>query len=243
MIEALELAPGQRLLELAAGTGEVGFRALERIMPGGTLITSDQSEGMLDVARARAGALGLEGVEFRVIDAEWIDLEVASVDAVLCRWGYMLMSDPAAALRETRRVLRSGGRVSLAVWDALDANPWSALPGAVLAEHGLAQPPTPGAPGPFALAAPGRLRALLEEAGSGEITIDTVEITRDAPDFASWWRAQRDLSVMTARALERADADQERAVEADVARRFAPYTAADGSLAVPGRTLVAVAEA
>ena len=57
------------------------------------------------------------------MEAEWIDLPTASVDGVLCRFGYMLLADPEAALRETRRVLKPGGRVALAVWDDLDAQP------------------------------------------------------------------------------------------------------------------------
>ena len=72
---------------------------------------------MVDVARARATELGVRNVEFRIIDAESIDVPAAAVDVVLCRWGYMLMADPAAALQETRRVLRPGGRVALAAWD------------------------------------------------------------------------------------------------------------------------------
>ena len=86
--------------------------------PTGGVILSDQAEAMLEGARARAGELRLTNVEFQVWNAEWIDLPVASVDAVLCRWGYMLMADPGAALSETRRVLRPGGRVAFAVWDA-----------------------------------------------------------------------------------------------------------------------------
>jgi SAM-dependent methyltransferase len=243
LIAALELTPGQRLLDLAAGTGEVGFRALPLIMPGGTLITSDQAEGMVEVARARAQAQELEGVEFRVLNAEWLDLEVATIDAVVCRWGYMLMADPGAALRETRRVLRSGGRVSLAVWDERERNPWSAIPNRVLVEHGLSEPPAPGEPGPFSLADTAQLRALLEDAGFGEIRLDSVDVARRAPDFDSWWATQLDLSVSTRTAFEKADEEQTMAIEAEIAERFAPYTSASGELAVPGRTHVAVAEA
>ena len=243
MIAALHLAPGQRLLELAAGTGEVGFRALPLIAPSGTLICSDQSQGMIDVARARAQELGLSGVEFRVLNGESLDLELASVDAVLCRWGYMLMADPAAALQETRRVLRSGGRLSLAVWDERDENPWAAIPNAVLIEHGLMDPPAAGAPGPFALGDRALVRSMLQDAGFGEIEIDAVAVARTAGDFESWWTTQRDLSAATRRALDGADAAQTAAVEAEVRERFAPFTSADGALAVPGRTLVAVAEA
>ena len=210
MIDAAELAPGMRVLDLAAGTGEVGFTALPRILPGGTLICSDQSEAMVEVARSRAQAAGVEDVEFRVLDGEWIDLELASVDAVLCRWGYMLMADPPAALRETRRVLRPGER---------------------------------DAPGPFSISDPVVVRSMLEDAGFGAVRTDAIDVARRAPDFDSWWATHLDLSVATRTAIATADTEQTQAVEAEIARRFAAYTAADGSLAVPGRTLVAVAEA
>ena len=243
MVDAIEPRPGLRVLELAAGTGEVGFSVLALISPGGTLICSDQSEAMVEVARSRAAAAGLDAIEFRVLDGEWIDLELASVDAVLCRWGYMLMADPAAALRETRRVLRPGGLLALAVWDAREANPWSQIPGEVLVEHGLAEPPDPGDPGPFKMSDRAVVHSMLEDAGFTEVRIDAIEVARRAPDFDSWWATHLDLSVATRTAFEKADGEQTLAIEAEIARRFAPYTAADGSLAVPGRTFVAAAEA
>src|SRR5206468_183360 len=86
MIEHLGLQPGQRVLELAAGPGDTGFLAAELIAPGGALISSDASSAMLDVARARAEALGIANAEFKQLELEWIDLPTASVDAVLCRW-------------------------------------------------------------------------------------------------------------------------------------------------------------
>ena len=129
MLDAINPQPGERVLELAAGVGETGLLAAELVAPIGGVIISDQAEAMIAGARERAAALGLSNVEFRTLTAEWIDLPVASVDAVLCRWGYMLMVDPLAALRETRRVLRPGGRLALAAWDHIGDNPWAALPG------------------------------------------------------------------------------------------------------------------
>jgi len=243
MIAAARLAPGQRVLDLAAGPGEVGFLAAKLIEPGGELICSDQSDAMLELARSRGEELGLTNVSYRVLGGEWIDLELASVDAVLCRWGYMLMVDPAAALRETRRVLRSGGRVTLAVWDAAERNPWLAIPGAVMVDHGLAEPPQPGVAGPFALGDAALLRSMLEEAGFAEIVVEAVDISRDAPEFDSWWATHLDLSTSTRTAFERADEPTTEAVEADLAQRLAAHTAPDGALRVPGRTLVAAAEA
>ena len=158
MVDAIAPQPGHTILDLAAGVGDTGFLAAELIEPGGTLITSDVAPEMLSAAQRRAAALGLRNVRFRQIDPTLpIDLAVASVDGVLCRWGYMLMDDPEAAVRETRRVLRPGGRLALAAWTDADENRWSSLPVALLLERGLAEPPEPG-PGQFAWARRGRHR-------------------------------------------------------------------------------------
>jgi SAM-dependent methyltransferase len=243
LIDAIVPQPGQRVLELAAGLGETGLLAAELVAPIGGAIISDQAEGMIAGARERAAALGLSNIEFQVLNAEWIDLPVASVDAVLCRWGYMLMADPGAALGETRRVLRPGGRVALAVWDALEHNPWAQLPGMELAERGLVAPPARGAPGPFALGSSERLLALLEQAGFVEVRVETLQLSRGEPSFERFWETTLDLSrVFHDAVLERPQAEIGE-IQAAVRARFAPFEAADGSLEIPARTLVASATA
>ena len=186
------------MLELAAGLGETGMLAAELVAPVGGVVISDQAEGMLEGARARAAELGIEGLEFKVLNAEWIDLPLASVDIVLCRYGYMLMADPGAALGETRRVLRPGGRAGLAVWDAIEANPWAGLPAAVLAEHGMTPQggiaSGPAGPGPFALGSEQLLTGLLEEAGFTGIDIRPVEMLRHHASFEEFWELTLDLS-------------------------------------------------
>jgi len=153
MIDAIDPQAGDTVLELAAGTGDTGLMAAELIEPGGTLICSDFSPEMLATARRRAEELGIRNVRFKQIDAESsIDVEVAGVDGVLCRWGYMLMADSETALRETRRVLKSGGRLALAAWRGPEENPWSAIPGREMVRRGLIEPVAPGQPGKFTLA-------------------------------------------------------------------------------------------
>jgi SAM-dependent methyltransferase len=237
MIDAAGLQPGQRVLELAAGPGETGFLAAELVEPGGGLISSDQSEAMVAIARARAAELGLTNVEFRVINAESIDLAVASVDVVLCRWGYMLMVDPGAALSETRRVLRTGGRLALAVWGSPALNPWLVVPNQVLIEFGLMDPPEPGAPGAFALSDPERLTAVLDEAGFVDVEIEEVEIVRGAPTFEEWWDMHLDMSP-SGGVVRDAPPRVAREVAGEVAKRLAAYR-----LAIPGMCLVAAASA
>jgi SAM-dependent methyltransferase len=243
LIDATHPQPGQRVLELAAGLGETGMLAAELVAPVGGAVISDQAEAMLTGARARAAALGLSNIEFQVLNGEWIDLPVASVDVVLCRWGYMLMADPAAALAETRRVLRPGGRVALAVWDSIDHNPWALGPAQELLERGLAPPPAAGTPGPFALSSPERVRELLDSAGFAEAHIEALDLSRRHRSFAELWDSTLDLSRGFHDAVLARPAAEIAEIEASLAARLAPYTAADGSLDIPGRTLVAVASA
>jgi SAM-dependent methyltransferase len=244
MVEAIEPQHGQRVLELAAGLGETGLLAAELVAPTGGVILSDHAEAMLEGARARAAKLDLTNVEFQVWNAEWIDLPVASVDAVLCRWGYMLMADPLAALIETRRVLRPGGRVALAVWDALAANPWALAPRLELLERGLAQPPAESmeyTPGPFGLGDRERLHALLGEAGFTEIIVEAIDVVQRYPSFESFWETMLDISrELHDLVLAQPEAEIE-AIGASLAARLTPYTAPDGTLEIPGRSLVAVA--
>jgi SAM-dependent methyltransferase len=178
------------------------------------------------------------------MEAEWIDLPTASVDAVLCRWGYMLLADPEAALRETRRVLRPGGRVALAAWDAPEHNPWVSEPRAELVAHGLGGAPAePDAPGMFAFAAEGRIEDLLYTAGFAEVEVSAVDVAFGAASFDEFWEIEFDQSPALQDALAAATPEQRDAIHDGVERRLAPWTAEDGSLSVPGRSLVAVASA
>jgi SAM-dependent methyltransferase len=246
MIDAIAPQPGQRVLELAAGLGETAMLAAELVAPMGGVVVSDQAEAMLDGARARAIALGLSNIEFQVLGAEWIDLPVASVDAVVCRWGYMLMADPAAALGETRRVLRSGGRVALAVWDTLELNPWALEPTQELIERGLAPAPDPASPrtpGPFALGERSRVSGLLEQAGFAEVEVEALDLLRRHRDFEDMWDSTLDLSRTFHDAVLSRPAAEIEQIKTSLAARLAPHTAPDGTLAIPGRTLVASASA
>jgi SAM-dependent methyltransferase len=243
MLDALALQPGERVLELAAGLGETGMRAAELVAPLGGVIVSDQADAMLDGARARALELGLSNIEFQVLLAEWIDLPLASVDAVLCRWGYMLLADPSAGFAETRRVLRPGGRLALAVWDSVQHNPWALLPNLELRERGLSSPPAPGAPGPFALGDPERVRELLAGAGFAEIDVQALAVEQRHACFADFWETTLDLSrIFHDAVLSRPEAEIAE-IRAGLAARVEPFAEPDGTLAIPGRTLVACASA
>jgi SAM-dependent methyltransferase len=243
MIEQLRLQPGQRVLELAAGPGDTGFMAAELVSPAGSLISSDAAEPMLDIARDRATRMGVENVEFKQLNLQWIDMDAASVDAVLCRWGLMFVSDPGPALQEIRRVLRPGGRAAVAVWAGPELNPWATIPTRALVELGHAEPPDPTAPGMFVLADADRLRELLDSAGFIEADVELVALSRPAPDVEEFVDETLALSSPFAEVRERLSNEQWGEVKARIAGLAEPFIQADGSLRFPATSLAAAASA
>jgi SAM-dependent methyltransferase len=240
LIRELAPQPGETILELAAGPGDTGFAAAALIGDEGRLISTDFSPEMLEVARRRGAELGRGNVEFRVQDAERLELDDDSVDGVICRWGFMLMTDPAAALAETRRVLRPGRRLVFAVWRGPEKNPWVSLAGRVLVARGHVPPPDPEAPSMFALARDERVRSLLDAAGFTDVRIEDVPVGFVASDIDDYVAVTRDTGGAFATAFGEASEEEQAAITREIAEAFAPY-AVDGGYELPGLALVAVA--
>jgi SAM-dependent methyltransferase len=237
MLERLDPSPGSAILDLAAGSGVVGFSAAMMVGPGGRVIVSDFADAMVDAARRRALELGLENVECRVLDAENLDLPEGSVDGVICRWGYMLMADPAAALRETRRVLRVGGRVSCAVFDGPEYNPWVAIPSRVLQDRGHLPPPGAGAPGILSLADRDGLRSLFADAGFADPAIDEVAFGFRFVGADDYWDYLNTAAGPIAMVISRLPEDERERVRGEIADQVGAF-GGSGEIHLPATSLV-----
>jgi SAM-dependent methyltransferase len=164
--------PGSGVLELACGTG-IATSRLRAALPASTsLVATDLSAAMIDIARAKLGAAE---VHWRTADASSLPFKDRSFDTVACQFGLMFFPDKPLAMREVRRVLRPGGRLVASVWESLEANPAAAI------AHAVASRMFEGDPPQFLHVPYGALdaetaRALAAEAGFGSVSIDRVEL-------------------------------------------------------------------
>ncbi len=241
MVEAIRPRPGMTVVELACGPGEAGLLAAEMVAPDGRVLLADAVEEMVEVAKRRARERGIQNVEGRVVDLEWLDFGAATADAILCRWGYMFAVDPTAAFTEARRTLRPGGRIALAVWDRPEANPFAQLPTRALVERGHEDPRPPEVPGMFALAGTEAVTALLRATGFTEVEAEALDLEFRHDSLDDFWAWTCDLARPFAETVARLDPAERDAVHARIGELMEPYAAPDGSLAVPGRAVVAAA--
>ncbi len=216
IVEALDPRPGERVLDVGCGSGDLTLRVAERLAPGGEALGIDLSGPMLERARRRAGAAGLAGlagVRFARADAQVHRFEPASFDGVISRFGVMFFDDPPVAFANLTAALRPGGRMVFTCWRDLLANEWLMVPAAAALEH-VPMPDFGGSsgPGPFSLADPDDVRGLL--AGAGLDHIELAEV-----DEPTWMGASGDdtlgfLQRTEMAAILMADVDEELAARA-----------------------------
>jgi SAM-dependent methyltransferase len=231
IVDRADPQPGQRFLDLAGGTGDLSRQVAERVAPGGSVLYTDFASEMVEVAR---GVPGPDNVEFRQMDAERMDLDDDSFDGVVCRYGYMLMADPAAALAETRRVLRDGGRLAFGVWQGADRNPWAALPARTLLERGHVPPPEPGAPGIFSMGDPERIHELVTGAGFEEPEIAEIPAEWRYDDGDDVWGTLMEMTGPLARVIRTLPEEEQEACKAATLEKEREFRNDDGSYTIPG---------
>jgi SAM-dependent methyltransferase len=175
LVPGLGLSPGDKLLDVAAGTGAVALAAAQALTPGGRVTAVDISEGMLARLDARIGKFGIANIDAHVIDGESLEFRRDYFHRVISSFGLTFMPDPAAALREWARVTRPGGSVTFTapVADALE--PMNSLLAARLTGGGLS------------VLSEDDARRLLIDAGLVEITVKTEALGYHVKNTGEWW--------------------------------------------------------
>ncbi len=240
LIERAAIAPGDRVLELAAGTGHLAEQLVGMVGSTGSVVASDVAPGMVEVLRRRLADAPNASAE--VIDAAEIPGPDGRYDVVVCRMGFMFVPEPVQALQEVRRVLRPGGRLAAAVWGDASRNPWMTAVGFAVVANGLLSGPPPMAPGgPFSLGDPDRLEQLARDAGFEQAKVEEVDYIRRYGSATEQFDMVRVLAPPLAAALATATPEQVDAVRLSAEGLAAPYKSEDGSYAYPACALVLTA--
>lgn len=184
LADAARLSPGKTVLDVACGTGVLTCEAQNRVSPGGAVTGLDCNEAMLAVARRKAA-----NIDWRLGRAESLPFADHAFDAVVSQFGLMFFSDRSAALKEMWRVLRPGGRMAVAVWDALDNAPGYAAMTRLL-QRLFGDRIANELRAPFALGDLQTLRSLFMEADIPDLQIRTLEGKARFPSLESWVKTE-----------------------------------------------------
>ncbi|TFY97532.1 class I SAM-dependent methyltransferase [Ramlibacter rhizophilus] len=218
MVEMAGVRAGQRVLDLAAGAGDQTLALAGKVGPSGEVVATDISERILAYARARAEGAGFANVHTRAADGEALPGDLGHFDAAVCRLGLMLFPQPLQALRGLHAVLRPGAGFCAMVFSRPEANPCVTTVMATALRHAGLPPRDPAQPGGLlSLGAPGRLDALMREAGFSQVASTTLAAPFELPSaahYVGFLRAsaspiQLILSRLNAAAAEAAWADIE----------------------------------
>lgn len=224
---ATTIEPTDRVLDIGCGTGK-SSRDVARRAKNGSVLGIDLSAKMLDDARRRTSAEGMTNIEYLQADAQVHSFEPGAFDVAISVFGAMFFADPVAAFANIRRGLRSGGTIAFLSWQRFEDNEWLTTIFDALDAGRHLPAPTPGEPGPFGLADPDAVLALLDAAGyvDGEmISLAAPMWLGDSPEEA--WSFVSDMGIVRGLAGG-LDAPTRTTALAELRRRIGARHGADG---------------
>jgi len=240
MLDAAGLMPGMRVLDVAAGTGDQSILAAQRIGASGSLLATDISASMLDVAAQAARDAGLSNVETHMVDASALDVPPDSFDAGICRFGLMFLPDLHQALTRIHQALKPGARFAVLVWSSQEANPYLGLQIDLVNEMERMPSPPPTIVRTVSLSGSGVLQQAFEGAGLRDVSVSPVDVPRAFGSLDEAAAAMLTTSPAQGE-LRRSMSDAESAhYSAELARRLEAFAQPDGTCVLPGEALLGV---
>lgn len=236
LLNALDAQAGDRILDLASGTGEPALSLARRMKGQANILGVDSARGMIRVAQNKVDSEGLQGIRFQSMPAEQLDFPTDHFNRVLCRFGVMLFQDPLQGLKEMHRVLRPGGQFALAVWSTAETMPTMYWAWHVLKDR-LAEDLHPPLAKVTSLGQPGILEGLLNAAGFSDYSIEPLRFDYQFDSFDAYWDTVEASDILK----QQYDAlpAEEHASLRDEIGRFARDFVKDGQLVVPHEYLLA----
>jgi SAM-dependent methyltransferase len=224
LVELARIKPGDRVLDIATGSGEPGLTAARKVGANGLVVATDQSTAMLDLARERVATLGLPNVRFVETDAESLAVNERDFNAAICRWGLMFVPDLDAVSRRIAQLLVAGGIFATSVWGPAEKVPMIAAgDDQVRALANLPAPP-PGAPSPLKLADTRPLERALANAGFKDIRVEPINVRFKFDSPEAFTEQRRAMSTPFRTMLEKQTPElQRKIINAlnDAARKYA----------------------
>ncbi|MBI1749856.1 MAG: class I SAM-dependent methyltransferase [Acidobacteria bacterium] len=223
ILHAAMLTPGHHVLDLASGSGEPALALAEAVGPEGHVTATDLGSEMLATAQHHATQKALHNMTFRQANAESLSFPDAAFDRVTCRFGVMFFPDHVRALRESRRVLNPGGRAVFVAWGSPE-QPFFSCTAGILKKYAEIPPPEPGAPHVFRFAAPGTLRAAMEQAGFSAVREEALSITLTWPGSPElFWEHFQEIAAPFRPFIQALAPDSYQRMSAEVLAALQPY--------------------
>ena len=243
LVELAGIGSGDRVLDVAAGSGEPSLTAAKLVGAAGQVVATDISSEMLGYARERAAAAGIENIEFVEAEASSLDFPPYSFDAALSRWGIIFEPEAEAAAARIRGFLKPAARIAIASWGPPERMPMLSIPMRTVMTRLNVPPPPPGTPGPLSRPTREAIAGLLEGGGFSDVEVEEIEVELEWDSAEEFARFTREIAPPISALLANHPPEVREETWAAVAESARPLTDTDGKLRLANLALVAAGRA
>jgi len=238
LVEEGQIGTGQVVLDIATGPGEPALSLAALVGPNGKVFAIDPIPEMVAAARRAADRLELRNVQFDVAFADKMRFAADTFDAVISRFGVMFFPVPVDGVREMLRVLKPRRKLALAVWHFAENNPFHYALSRVMDRYVESPPLAPDALDAFRFATPGKLRAILSEAGASSVSERLLQFPIQAAiSLEDFWTLRIEMSEKLREKIARLSNDQVAEVKRQTLESLGEYRTGSG-MSFPAEVLI-----
>ncbi len=238
LVEDAQIGNQHAVLDIAMGPGEPALSVATLVGPEGNIFGIDPIPEMVAAARRAADRFGLKNAQFDVAFADHLPFPADTFDAVVSRFGVMFFPAPVDAVREMLRVLKPRRKLALAVWHLAERNPFHYSLSRVIDRYVESPPLAPDAPDAFRFARPGKLAAVLAEAGAITVSERLFQFAIDAPiSVEDFWTLRCEMSEKLRKKIAMLSKEQVNEAKGQALEAFREYST-DRGMSFPAEVLI-----